>query len=137
MAMQVGSSDDDEVIGSINTTPLVDVMLVLLIVFLITIPVVVHTVPVHLPEDRTQLTQPVPHVVVLAVSRQGSLFWGEDPVLETGLLARLQQEVHQYPALQVQIRGDQQAKYQVIAKVIAITRSAGVAKVSFITQPAV
>lgn len=135
MAMQIGSNDD-EVISSINTTPLVDVMLVLLIVFLITIPVVARTVAVQLPEERTQLAQPVPRSVVLAVSRQGNLFWGEDPISESTLSSRLQNELRQHPSLQVQIRGDQQAKYQVIAKVIAITRMAGVAQVSFIIQPA-
>jgi biopolymer transport protein ExbD len=135
MAMQIGSNDD-EVIGSINTTPLVDVMLVLLIVFLITIPVVARTVPVQLPEDRTQLVQPVAHSVVLAVSKQGNLFWGEEPVAESALKSRLQQELIKNPSLQIQIRGDQQVKYEVIAKVIAITRLAGVAQVSFIIQPA-
>lgn len=134
MAMQIGSNDD-EVIGTINTTPLVDVMLVLLIVFLITIPVVTRTVPVQLPEDRTQLVQPVAHSVVLAVSKQGHLFWGEEPVAESALKNRLQLELIKNPSLQIQIRGDQQVKYEVIAKVIAITRVAGVPQVSFIIQP--
>lgn len=134
MAMQIGSNDD-EVMSSINTTPLVDVMLVLLIVFLITIPVVVHTIPVHLPEDKTQPVQPLAHSVVLAVNQQGGMFWGEQQVSESALLNRLQQLVQQHPTTQVQIRGDQQAQYQVIAKVVAITRMAGVAQVSFIIQP--
>lgn len=136
MAMQIGSNDDD-VMSSINTTPLVDVMLVLLIVFLITIPVVVHTIPVDLPKDKTQLVQPLAHSVVLAVNKQGGMFWGEQQVSESVLLNRLQQVVQQHPTTQVQLRGDQQAHYQVIAKVVAITRLAGVAQVSFIIQPQV
>lgn len=134
MAMQVGSEDDDEM-SSINTTPLVDVMLVLLIVFLITIPVVVHTVPVQLPTDKTQPAQPLAHAVVLAVNKQGEVFLGEQKVSLDELSDHLQQVVSQHPSVQVQIRGDQQSQYEAIAKVIAMTRKAGVSQISFIIQP--
>ena len=77
MAMSVGQDDDDEVISSINTTPLVDVMLVLLIIFLITIPVVTHTVPVQLPKETIQPLQTTPKSIVIAVNRDGDFFWNE------------------------------------------------------------
>jgi Biopolymer transport protein len=82
MAMQVGGDDDgDESLNSaINTTPLVDVMLVLLIIFLITIPVVTHTVPVKLPSERNQPTQTKPENIVIAVDKEGQIYWANQPV---------------------------------------------------------
>src|ERR687884_215671 len=88
MAMAIGSSDgdDDEVIGAINTTPLVDVMLVLLIIFLITIPVVTHTVPVQLPNELNQPHQTKPENINLAVTKDGDMFWNEQFVPDTNTL---------------------------------------------------
>ena len=83
--MNVGPSEgDDEVVSAINTTPLVDVMLVLLIIFLITIPVVTHTVPVSLPKDRNQPTQTKPENIIIAVNKDGDYFWNEKPVADIG-----------------------------------------------------
>lgn len=136
MGMNVGSeSDDDEVIGVINTTPLVDVMLVLLIIFLITIPVVTHTIPLKLPEEVNQPQQSSPRNITLAVNRQGQMFWNEQYVpSEDILLQRLKQESVKRPQPEVHIRGDQSTQYQDIGKVIDVIQRAGIAKVSFITQ---
>lgn len=135
MAIQLGASDD-EVMDSINTTPLVDVMLVLLIVFLITIPAVVHSIPVHLPEDKTLPAQQLQQPILLTVNQQGTLYWGMQQVSENQLIDRLQQAAYRNPKVQVQIQGDQHTSYQAMSRVIAATRKAGVASISFITQPA-
>ena len=138
MGMSLGSSDgdEDEVIGTINTTPLVDVMLVLLIIFLITIPVVTHTIPVKLPSetDRPYVTKP--ENINLAVNKQGDMFWNEQLVPNTTqLLAKLKQVAVLVPQPELHIRGDQQTKYEYIGKVILTAQRAGIAKIGFITEP--
>ncbi len=137
MAMQVGEADaEDETISTINTTPLVDVMLVLLIIFLITIPVVSHTVPVTLPQEANQPTQTKPENVVLAVDRDGAVFWNETRLDTTqSLIDRLKQAAIQTPQPEVHVRGDQDARYEFVGKVIAACQRAGIAKVGFITEP--
>jgi biopolymer transport protein ExbD len=139
MGMNVGSGagdDHDEVIASINTTPLVDVMLVLLIIFLITIPVVSHTVPVQLPKETVQPLQTTPQNVVLAVNREGDVFWNETLVPDMPTLVnRLKMSALMKPQPEVHIRGDQAARYEYIGKVVVACQRAGIAKVAFITQP--
>jgi biopolymer transport protein ExbD len=136
MAMSVGQDgDDDEVISSINTTPLVDVMLVLLIIFLITIPVVTHTVPVHLPKETIQPLQTTPKSIVIAVNHDGDFFWDEKQIDAPTLLTRLKSVSVMTPQPEVQVRGDQDARYEFIGRVITECERAGIAKVSFITEP--
>jgi biopolymer transport protein ExbD len=138
MAMAVGSpdGDEDEVINAINTTPLVDVMLVLLIIFLITIPVVTHTVPVKLPNERNQPNKTKPENINLAVNKDGDIFWNEQFVPDTNvLLEKLKKVSTQKPQPEVHIRGDQEARYEFIGKVILAAQRAGIAKVGFITEP--
>jgi len=135
MAMSVGQDDNDEVISSINTTPLVDVMLVLLIIFLITIPVVTHTVPVQLPKETIQPLQTTPKSIVIAVNRDGDFFWNEKQVDAPTLLARLKTVSVQTPQPEVHVRGDQNTRYEFIGRVITECERAGIAKVSFITEP--
>ncbi|VVE14257.1 biopolymer transporter ExbD [Pandoraea horticolens] len=139
MAMSVGQGGDDdhsEVMSSINTTPLVDVMLVLLIIFLITIPVVSHTVPVDLPKERVEALQTTPQNVILSVTRDGDVYWGEHrvPDRET-LVARLKEVSVKNPQPQVNVRGDLGVRYEAVGQVIVAVQRAGIAKVSFITQP--
>lgn len=138
MGMSLGSSDgdEDEVIGTINTTPLVDVMLVLLIIFLITIPVVTHTIPVKLPNETDEPYKTNPENINLAVNKQGDMFWNEQLVPNTNqLLAKLKQVAVQVPQPELHIRGDQQTKYEYIGKVILTAQRAGIAKIGFITEP--
>lgn len=138
MAMSIGSpdGDEDEVIGAINTTPLVDVMLVLLIIFLITIPVVTHTVPVKLPNEINQPYQTKPENINLAINKDGDIFWNEQFVPDTTvLLERLKTVSVLKPQPELHIRGDQDARYEFIGKVVLAAQRAGIAKVGFITEP--
>jgi biopolymer transport protein ExbD len=135
--MSVGSEgDEDEVIGAINTTPLVDVMLVLLIIFLITIPVVTHTVPVQLPNELNQPHQTKPENINLAVTKDGDMFWNEQFIPDTNaLFEKLKTVATQNPQPEVHIRGDQAARYEFVGKVMLTVQRAGIAKVGFVTEP--
>jgi biopolymer transport protein ExbD len=128
---------DDAVIAAINTTPLVDVMLVLLIIFLITIPVVNFSVPVSLPKQRNELRESKPLDVVISVDAQGTLYW-QDARLDGGtdaLVAKLKPLAQQTPQPQVQIRGDEGADYDAVGRVVYACQRAGIAKIGFITEP--
>jgi biopolymer transport protein ExbD len=136
MAMNVGQDGDEhEVIAAINTTPLVDVMLVLLIIFLITIPVVTHTVPVQLPRQAVNPLQTRPDSIEIAINKDGYFFWNEKRVDGPTLLARLKAASVKQPQPEVHVRGDQVTRYEFIGRVITACERAGISKVSFITQP--
>lgn len=138
MAMIIGShSDSDEELNStINTTPLVDVMLVLLIIFLITVPVVVHTVPVKLPNERNQLFTTHLADIDLSINQRGDIFWGKKQVAGTKeLLEKLKEVAALTPQPEVHIRGDQNAPYEYIGKVVLTAQRAGITKVGFVLQP--
>jgi biopolymer transport protein ExbD len=139
MAMNVASPDvstEDEVVSAINTTPLVDVMLVLLIIFLITIPVVTHTVPVHLPKDRNQPTTTKPENIVIAVSKDGTYYWNEAPVADIAALKeKLRAVATKVPQPEVHIRGDEDARYEYVGKVVFTLQQMSIMKIAFITQP--
>ncbi len=139
MAMSLGSpdSDEDEVIATINTTPLVDVMLVLLIIFLITIPVVTHTIPVKLPNEINKPYVTKPDNINLAVNKAGRVFWNEKAIVdEADLVARLKTVAVMTPQPELHIRGDQDAQYEYIGRVIVAAQRAGIQRVGFITEPA-
>ena len=135
MALRVGAADDDEPIAAINTTPLVDVMLVLLIIFLITIPVVTASIPVTLPQERIEARATKPENVVVSVDAGGRIHWHDQRVDADALVERLKQVSAQRPQPEVQIRGDRAARYESIGRVLAACQRAGIAKVSFITEP--
>ncbi len=138
MSMNVGTpdGDEDEVVSAINTTPLVDVMLVLLIIFLITIPVVTHTVKVNLPKDANQEAQTKPNNVTIAVTENGQIFWDSTAVRDTqDLLHRLEKVAVEQPQPEVQIRGDALSRYESVGKVVFACQQAGISKVGFITEP--
>ena len=139
MAMNVGSggpSGDPEVMIDINTTPLIDVMLVLLIIFLITIPVVTTSIPVTLPKERNEVRETKPENIVLSVDAQGRIFWNELRIPTTGaLIERLKKIAVLTPQPEVQIRGDGGANYDSIGRIIYAVQRAGIAKVGFITEP--
>ena len=139
MAMNVGSSsDEDEVVSTINTTPLVDVMLVLLIIFLITIPVVTTSIPVTLPKERNEVRETKPENIVLSVDAAGRIYWNELRIPTTAaLIARLKKISVLTPQPEVQIRGDGGANYDSIGRIIYACQRAGIAKVGFITEPPV
>ena len=138
MAMSLGSadSDEDEVMSNINTTPLVDVMLVLLIIFLITVPVVVHTVPLELPKETNVPTQTKPENIVISINRDGEVYWGQEYVGENEqLVERMKKIAVMNPQPEVHIRGDFEARYQAIGRVVFDAQRAGIHKIGFITQP--
>ena len=136
--MIIGSHDgsDDELNSTINTTPLVDVMLVLLIIFLITVPVVTHTVPVKLPNERNQLFKTNVADIDLSINKEGNIFWGQKPVADTSeLLEKLKKIAASDPQPEVHIRGDQNAHYEYIGKVVLTVQRAGITKVGFVLEP--
>jgi biopolymer transport protein ExbD len=137
MAMTVGSpSDEDEVVSAINTTPLVDVMLVLLIIFLITIPVVAHTVPVSLPKETNIARQTKPENIEISVNKDGDVFWNTQPVADSeALFQRLKKIAVMTPQPEVHIRGDEKSRYESIGRVLFACQRAAIQKISFITEP--
>jgi biopolymer transport protein ExbD len=136
MAMNVGGAEEDEVVSTINTTPLVDVMLVLLIIFLITIPVVVTSVPVELPKERNEVRETKPENIVLSVDQAGSIYWNDLKLASTNaLIERLKKIAVLTPQPEVQIRGDSRGEYAGVGKIIYAVQRAGIAKVGFITEP--
>jgi biopolymer transport protein ExbD len=137
MAMNVGSSNgEDEVISTINTTPLVDIMLVLLIIFLITIPVVTTSIPVRLPKETNEIRETKPENIVLSVDVKGGIYWNDLKIANTNaLIDRLKKIAVLVPQPEVQIRGDGDAKYDSVGRIIYACQRAGIAKVGFITEP--
>ena len=139
MSMSLGPSDggeEDEVISTINTTPLVDVMLVLLIIFLITIPVVRQSVAVELPKEENLPTVTKPENVLLSVSREGDVYWNTIAIKDSDdLLLRLKSVSVLDPQPEVHIRGDMEARYEAVGQVVFACQRAGIVKIGFITEP--
>ena len=137
MAMNIGSdSDEDEVVSTINTTPLVDVMLVLLIIFLITIPVVTQSVAMTLPKETNIARQTRPENIEISVNKDGDIFWNAQLVPDSeALFQRLKKIAVMDPQPEVHIRGDEKARYESIGRVVFACQRAAIAKVSFVTEP--
>ena len=137
MSMNVGSPDgDDAVIAAINTTPLVDVMLVMLIIFLITIPVVTTSVPVTLPKERVEIRETKPENIIISVDSANNVFWYDQKVTDVeALVDKLKKVSTVKPQPEVQIRGDLASRYEGVGKVLYACQRAGIVKVAFITEP--
>ena len=132
----VAGDGEDQLVSTINTTPLVDVMLVLLIIFLITIPVVTQTVPVTLPKDSSIPTQTKPENINISVDRDGKIFWNQEVIEDRQeLTTRLTQAAKLPLQPEIHIRGDQEARYESVGRLVALSQKAGIAKVGFITEP--
>lgn len=128
--------EEDEVVTEINTTPLVDIMLVLLIIFLITIPVATHAVKVDLPVRNSHLTMTKPGNIALVVKANGQVYWNEQPLNDQAeLQAKLASIAALHPQPQIQVWGDVQAKFEKVGQVIQDCQQAGISRVDFITQP--
>jgi biopolymer transport protein ExbD len=133
---QAEGDGDEEVISSINTTPLVDVMLVLLIIFLITIPVAIEQARVTLPQEANQPTQTKPENINISVSKDGDVFWNAGRLSDNqALLDKLKTVAVLIPQPEVHVRGDQEARWEFVGKVIVTCQRAGILKVGFITEP--
>jgi biopolymer transport protein ExbD len=139
MGMNVGAASEDgedQLNNSINTTPLVDVMLVLLIIFLITIPVVTQTIKLELPKEMNIPLQTKPENIVLAVNRDGEIYWGVERIPDIeALVNRLKVEAVKEPQPEVHIRGDAEVRYESVGRTVVACQRAGIFKVGFITEP--
>jgi biopolymer transport protein ExbD len=136
MAMNVGGSEEGSAIASINTTPLVDVMLVLLIIFLITIPVITKTVPVTLPKAVNIPTQTKPENITIAVDKEGNIYWNDKKVASRNeLLGLVEGAAVRKPQPEIHIRGDREARYEDIGRVMYAIQRGGIVKVGFLTEP--
>ena len=135
MAMQVGG-EEGGAIANINTTPLVDVMLVLLIIFLITIPVITKTVPVALPKAVNIPTQTKPENITVAVDKEGNIYWNDKKVSNRNeLLGLVEGAAVRKPQPELHIRGDKDARYEDIGRVMYAIQRGGIVKVGFLTEP--
>ena len=138
MGMTVGqeSDQDEEVMSAINTTPLVDVMLVLLIIFLITIPVVIQQIPMELPKERNVPTQTKPENIVISVNKDGDVFWGMELVPNSkALFEKLKKVATIVPQPEIHVRADEEARYEFVGRVVATCQRASILKIGFITEP--
>ena len=138
MAMNVGSpeGEEDQLNSTINTTPLVDVMLVLLIIFLITIPVVTHTVPLELPKETNVPTHTKPENINISVDKEGNIYWNEKAIPDMAtLLDRMKEQAVKDPQPEVHIRGDANTRYEFVGRVVFVCQRSGIVKVGFITEP--
>ncbi|AVP58144.1 ExbD/TolR family protein [Pulveribacter suum] len=135
--MAFGTQDSaDEVMNEINMTPLVDVMLVLLIIFIITVPVMKHAVPVDLPRAANQEEIVKPQTIRLSVTADGVYHWNETTVTDEELEPRLRAEAVKEPQPDLHIRGDKDVRYERVAQAMAAAQRAGVRKIGFVTDPA-
>ena len=137
MGMSVGGDEEEDAIMSdINTTPLVDIMLVLLIIFLITIPAIVHSVAVELPKEKNVVTVTKPENILISVDKDGDVYWGDKKLADMdALFDKLKVEAVKNPQPEVHIRGDLLARYESIGRVVYTCQRASILKVGFITEP--
>jgi len=136
MNIQVEGGGEDEVLSAINTTPLVDVMLVMLIIFLITIPVITKTVKLNLPQATNIPTQTKPENITVAVDERGNIYWNESRVpSQQGLADLIRKTAVMVPQPEVHVRGDRNVRYEHVVRVILQLRKGGILKVGFISEP--
>ena len=135
MAFGTMGDDGEEVMNEINMTPLVDVMLVLLIIFIITVPVMKHAVNIDLPRASSEPEQTKPQNIVFTVSADGSYYWNEQRIEDGELRTRLESAAAKDPQPELHIRGDKAVRYERVAQALSAAREAGVHKIGFITQP--
>lgn len=129
------AAEHTQPMSEINTTPLVDVMLVLLVIFIITAPLLTHAVKIDLPQATSQPLEEKPEVIDLAVDADGKVFWNDSEIQVTDLAARMSEEAGKQQQPELQIRADKNTRYQVLAEVLAKAQTAGMKKVGFVSQP--
>jgi biopolymer transport protein ExbD len=134
--MAFGTQDEpDEVMNEINMTPLVDVMLVLLIIFIITIPVMQHAVSIDLPRATNQPESAKPETILLSVDASGAYYWNEALVSDDELASRFAQAATVQPQPELHIRGDKAVRYERVAMVMSAAQRGGLKKIAFVTDP--
>jgi biopolymer transport protein ExbD len=135
MAFGGGLNNNDDVVSEINMVPLIDVMLVMLIIFIITVPVLTHSVNLDLPRAENQPNLVKPETVYLSVTADGVVHWDEEAVDEVQLAARLEAAAAREPQPEIFIRGDRKVEYERVAQVMAAVQRAGMLKLGFVTVP--
>ncbi len=134
--MAFGTQDEtDDVMNEINMTPMVDIMLVLLIIFIITVPVLKHSVNIDLPRATNEAQNIKPETVRLSVDAQGAYFVNETSITDENLPVRLKEAAAQNPQPELHIRGDKSVRYERVAQAMAAAQQAGLRKIGFITEP--
>ena len=128
-------NEKDDAISEINMIPLIDVMLVLLVIFMVTIPVMTHSVQIDLPQENSERRLVLPQTISVAIMHDGQILWNDVPVDEAGLLQRLSAAATEDPQPEIHIQGDYRAAYGHIAKVMTAAHRAGIGKFGFVTQP--
>ncbi|MBI3772560.1 MAG: biopolymer transporter ExbD [Gammaproteobacteria bacterium] len=135
MAFGNDLADGDEVMSEINMTPLVDVMLVLLIVFIVTVPVLTHSVKLDLPRADNRPNEIKPETVMMSVTADGAIHWNDTLLDDAALQTRLTQAARQQPQPEIHIRGDRKVDYEHVIQVMAAAQRAGILKLGFVTEP--
>lgn len=131
----VGQSSHTSPMSEINTTPLVDVMLVLLVIFIITAPLLTHAVKIDLPKASSQLLPDKPEVITVSIDAAGKMYWNDVPMASGELKQKLGQIAMQEPQPELNIRADKETRYQVLAEVMAEAQNVGVSKLGFVSEP--
>lgn len=121
--------------AEINTTPLVDVMLVLLVIFIITAPLLTHAVKIDLPQASSQPLPEEPTVISIAIDGNGQMYWNDVPMVQGELAVKLQQVADAKPQPELHIRADRETRYQILAEVMADAQNAGIQKLGFVSEP--
>lgn len=135
MAFGNGLDADDDMVSEINMTPLVDVMLVLLIIFIITVPVLTHSVRLDLPRADNAPDLVRPESVTLSITADGTIHWNEEVISAAALESRLRASAANQPQPEVFIRGDREVAYENVVRVMAAVQRAGILKLAFVTEP--
>ena len=131
----IGAGNHAAPMSEINTTPLVDVMLVLLVIFIITAPLLTHAVKIDLPQASSQPLPEKPEVISVAIDGTGNMYWNDVPMVQGELRVKLQQVADKKPQPELQIRADKETRYQILAEVMADAQNAGVTKLGFVSEP--
>jgi biopolymer transport protein ExbD len=121
--------------ADINVTPMVDVMLVLLVIFIITAPLFTHAIKLDLPNAQSAPAPEKPTTVALSINGEGKIFWNNDPIEQQGLDARLAEAAKKSPQPELQLRADKETRYEIIAQVMAAAQNNGLTKIGFVTEP--
>lgn len=129
-----GGDRHTQPMAEINTTPMVDVMLVLLVIFIITAPLLTHSIKIDLPQASNQPTPEKPDSITLSIDAKGQLFWNDAPLDETELDSRLEAAAQQTPQPELHLRADKTTNYQQLATVMNSAQKAGVEKLGFVTE---
>ena len=135
MAFGGFEQESGQPMAEINTTPLVDVMLVLLVIFMVTAPLFTHAVKIDLPQAQSQLNPDKPETIAVAIDAAGKIYWNDQPIEEAALFERFQRAANMNPQPELHLRADRDTRYQVLAGVMADAQRAGLRKIGFVTDP--